>query len=502
MSEPAEVPVSGADLVEGGTQLLVAKAVAVVGGFALYWGLALAFTASLGEVAGTAALGVWGATFGIVNPISAMASAGTLQVMSRVTARQGQASAFRSTARAQLLLVGAVFLGLELAAGWIARHVLNDPSYTWPLRLAALIPVFYAWRALYEGYLNGARRFREQALLDIGATVLRLALILVGAIVGASALGAIGGFVAAAVGMALVAELWIRPERGVAEQPLRELWLFQAQVIGVTLATQYLLNVDLIAVKALASDVPAVADRLAGYYTAAQRIAQVPLSVVAAFPYLMFSYVAAGDRDVAHVVRLGLRALLLVIVPATVLLASNAHETLLLVFPSLGRTLAATGDPASAFSGPLVALALGYVPFSLLLTSTTLLTASGRPGLAGTIAGLTLVLAGVAVRIATPSYGPSGAAIAVSLAWTLGLLASGLALRKRTGGFVPPASVLRIAICAGLTWLASAMIQTSGLWLLVEDAFLALLYLGLLLLLREVSRDELAGALRLGWARR
>jgi O-antigen/teichoic acid export membrane protein len=381
MSEPAEVPVSGADLVLGGAHLLGAKVVAVLAGFGLYWGLALAFSAALGEVAGTAALGVWGATFGIVNPISAMALAGTLQVMSRFVARAGHASAFRSAARAQLLLVGGVFFGLQLSAGWIAGSVLNDPSYTEPLRLAAWIPVFYAWRALYEGYLNGLRRFREQALLDIAATLLRAALILVGAVVGASALGAIGGFVAAALGMALVAEVWIRPERGAAAQPLRELWLFQAQVIGVTLATQYLLYVDLIGVKALASDVPAVADRLAGYYTAAQRIAQVPLSVVAAFPYLMFSYVAAGDRDVARVVRLGLRALLLVIAPAAVLLASNAHETLLLVFPSLGRTLATTGDPASAFSGPLAALALGYVPFSLLLTSTTLLNAGGRPGL-------------------------------------------------------------------------------------------------------------------------
>jgi O-antigen/teichoic acid export membrane protein len=499
MSEPAEVPVSGADLVLGGAHLLGAKVVAVLAGFGLYWGLALAFSAALGEIAGTAALGVWGATFGIVNPISAMALAGTLQVMSRFVARAGHASAFRSAARAQLLLVGGVFFGLQLSAGWIAGSVLNDPSYTEPLRLAAWIPVFYAWRALYEGYLNGLRRFREQALLDIAATLLRVALILVGAVVGASALGAIGGFVAAALGMALVAEVWIRPERGAAAQPLRELWLFQAQVIGVTLATQYLLYVDLIGVKALASDVPAVADRLAGYYTAAQRIAQVPLSVVAAFPYLMFSYVAAGDRDVARVVRLGLRALLLVIAPAAVLLASNAHETLLLVFPSLGRTLATTGDPASAFSGPLAALALGYVPFSLLLTSTTLLNAGGRPGLAGAIAGLTLVLAGIGVRIATPEYGPLGAAIGASMAWTLGLVASGLALRRRTGAFVSLASVLRIAICAGATWLASSQIQTSGLWLLVEDGVLALLYLALLLLLREVDRDELVHAVRAGW---
>lgn len=496
MREPATT-VARTDLVQGGSLLLAARIVTVMSGFLLYWGLALIFTTTLGQVEGTAAFGVWGATFGIINPISAMAFAGTLQVMSRVIATRGEASAFRYAARSQLVLILAIAVAFELAAGVIASRVLNDPSYALPLRLAAAVPVFYAWRALYEGYLNGSRRFREQAILDIATQILRVALILVGAVV-AAVLGAIGGLVVAAAVMAAVAHVWVRPERSKAAQVAssRELWIFQAQVIGVTFATQYLLNLDLIAVKALASDVPEVADRFAGYYTAAQRIAQVPLSLIVAFPYLMFSYVASGDAQVARVVRLGMRAVLLVIAPAAVILGSNAHETLALVFPTLARTVAEAGDPVSAFAGPLRLLALGYVPFALFYTSNMLLTAGGRPGLAGAIAGVTLGVAFVAVRILTPELGPEGAASGAALGWLLGLAASGLALLRLTGGFVPPLSAARIAACAGVTWWVSSWITTSGLWLLAEDAMLAALYLALLFATRELGLDEVRSTLR------
>ena len=56
--------------------------------------------------------------------------------------------------------------------------------------------------------------------------------------------------------------------------------------------------------------------------------------------------------------------------------------------------------------------------------------------------------------------------------------------------------MLRIALCAALVWIASSWIDSSGAWLLLEDAALALLYLVLLLLVREVKREELEASLR------
>lgn len=503
MTEAADTPQDDGSLVRGGTLLLSAKLVAVLGGFALYWLLARVFTASLGEVAGTAALGTWGATFGLINPLNTMAAAGTLQMMSRLVAsRGGPAGAlggavFGRAARTQGLWILAVFAALELSAGALARHVLNDASYAPALRLAACIPLFYGLRALYEGYLNGARRFREQAWLDVGATGMRLLLVLLGAAAGYGALGAIGGFVVAALCMAGVAVVWVRPPRAGGGEPpgAGEILAFQARVIGVTLATQYLINVDLLAVKALASPDPLVADRLAGYYTAAQKLAQVPLSVVMALGFVMFSYVASDHERSREIVRAGMRVLLLLMVPAAALLSANAMETLLLVFPSVGRSLAATGDPAGLASGALTWLAVGYVPCAMFLTCTTLLTASGRPGLSAGIAGATLLLAVGAVRVLTPAHGPVGAAAGAGAAWLVGLALCAAVMARPFGALVSAPSVLRIGAAGVVIGGIAHALPSRGLGLVLEDLGLVALYVVMLLQARELRMDELRYAL-------
>ncbi|MHC4504970.1 MAG: lipopolysaccharide biosynthesis protein, partial [Planctomycetota bacterium] len=456
MNDPGRLrrePPEGADAaIRGGIVLIVAKVVHIGAGFGLYFFLALAFTRSLGEEGGTAAFGTWGATFGVMNPINMMAATAALQMMSHVVASRGATvgTVFRSCARIQLPLVALVFIALVVAARPIARVALNDESYVPYLRLASLVPVFYALRALYQGYLNGIRRFRDQAWLDIGASLLRMVLVLLAAALGFGAMGAIGGFVVAAAAIAAVAVVWIRPEAtaGPAALRPREILAFQGMVVAVTLANQYLLNVDLLAVKALAASDPVVADRYAGYYTAAQKLAQIPLSVVVALAYLMFPYVAAGSETASlertrQIIRQGMRALLLLFVPCSAVLASTARESLALVFPSIVRTAAEVGDPADMISRPLTILAVGYVLFAILNTTSILITASGRPGLSATLGGIALVLGVVLTRALTPLMGTTGAALGLVIAWGAGLAMCSAVIVNLFGSFVPLLSLTR-----------------------------------------------------------
>jgi O-antigen/teichoic acid export membrane protein len=501
MSDAAPTATDDGTLLRGGTLLLSAKAVAVLGGFALYWLLARIFTASLGETEGTAAFGVWGATFGVINPFNGVAAAGTLQMMSRlVSSRGGPASlgggVFGRAALTQLLWMLTVLVAFEAGAGVIARYALNDPSYAPVLRLAALIPLFYALRALCEGYLNGTRRFGDQALLDVGATVLRLGFVIAGAWTGHGAMGAVGGFVVASMCMAAVAVAWVRPPREPdADLPsVFELFAFQARVIGVTLVTQYLLQVDLLAVKALASPDPAVADQLTGTYTAAQKLAQVPLALVLALGTLMFSYVASEHERSAAIVRSGMRVLLLVMVPAAAVLMPNAAETLALVFPTLGADAAMQAQGATSLAW----LAVAYVPCAMFLTGTTLVTATGRPGRSAGVAALTLALAALGARWLLPGLGLPGAAIAVGSACCIGLVACVALLGPRYRRLVEPASALRMLGAGALVALLARAIPSHGAWLLLEDLGLVLLFGVLLLGLRELRIAEIRRLLRGG----
>ncbi len=485
--------------VRGGLLLIAAKIVHVVAGFGLYFFLLMFFTRTLGEIAGTVAFGVWGTTFSIINPLNMTFAAGTLQLVSRLAASRGAQfeGIFREVRRAQVLLVAACFVVFELSAPLIAARLLNDASYTPYLRLGACIPVFYALRALYQGYLNGVRRFSAQAWLDIGASSFRMLFVLIAAALGFGALGGVVGFVASAVLMWAVAALWIRPQQAAAAAPigLRQLYGFQAKVMLLTLATYALTSVDLIAVKALAAADPSVADRYAGYYTAAQRLGQVPMSLVVALIYVMFPYVAKGGDDgrapeISGVIRQGLRTMLLLLVPVTAVLAANSLETLSLVFSSIPRTLAEAGDPPDLASAPFVYLAVAYSAYALLLAGGTLLTAGGRPGVSLWIMLGTLGFCALAARLLTPELGPPGAALSVAVGFSMGFVASAVFLLRFHGACLPWKSAGRILLCGALVYAVGLALPTRGIRLVLEDVCLLGLFGVLILLLRETSLRE------------
>jgi hypothetical protein len=197
------------------------------------------------------------------------------------------------------------------------------------------------------------------------------------------------------------------------------------------------------------------------------------------------------------VLNLGMRTMLLLLVPSTVILAANAHESLLLVFPSIATTMAATGDSAAVVSRPFELLVIGYVFYSFLLTATTLITADGRPGTALAIVVATLALARLLTWQGALLFGPAGAAVGIGAAWLVGGAVAAAVLLRRYGTIVSGVSLLRISLCGAVLWIASEAWPAAGLMLLVKDGALAMLFVGLVIALREVSMAEivrLAGA--------
>ncbi|RKY18996.1 MAG: hypothetical protein DRQ55_11845 [Planctomycetota bacterium] len=487
-----------AEVVRGGLLLMLAKLVHTIAGFGLFFFLSAILDWSMGG-AGIAAFGIYGTALVVINPLNMMFAQGTLQLVSQMVASHPDdpGGVFRACARMQLPLVLAFVVLFQLAVPAIARHGLNDPAYETILRVGGAIPIFYALRCLYQGYCNGTRRFREQSWIDMGSSILRMALVLTGAALGYGALGALLGFVAASFVMMVVAMLWIRPARGgaTAALDLTQLLLFQGKVLAVTLVTFYLMSLDQLAVKALADSDPDIADRLAGYYTGNLKIAQIPWSIISALVWVLFPLVAASAQDPARqraTLRQGFRLVLLLMAPVCVVLGSTAHETYALVFHgNAARALTEFGDPLSVVSGPLQVLAPGYFVYGLLIVATMLITAQGRAGTSLLIMSLTLVLGLVFTRSLVESHGPVGAAAGSAAAWTLGLVAASIVLARRFGAFVPGASVVRIALACGALWLVSIALPGEGLMLLAKDSLLGLVYLAVILLTREVTPAEI-----------
>lgn len=498
-------------IVRGGAILFVAKLTHVAAGFGLYFFLAMFFTRSLGNVAGAAAFGIWGAVMSLINPINMMFVIGTQQAVSHFAASRAGSpvGAFWTCAWAQIVIVAGLFAGFQILAPQIAGWRLNDAAYVPYLRLASLIFVFYAAKSLYQGYLNGVQRFAAQSWLDIGSSVARMVLVLSAAAIGWGVTGALGGFVASAALLAVVAAVVVRPARD-AGPALRRVFAFQGKVMVMAFLANFLMSVDIQAVAAWSAQVPEVAQRYAGYYTAGQKLAQIPYSLIIALSTLIFPLIAREasnpDRSVpAGIVRQGMRALLFLLVPCVAILAATPGASMTLVFPSLARAASEAGDPASVFGAPLAYLALAYGFFSIFMMGISIITAGGRPGIALLIVAATLVLSDGLVIHLTRSMGPVGAAVGVALAWALGVAMIAIVLLRRYGTMVSPLSAARILACGGAVYFVASAVPATGMRLLILDAGLGALFIVLLLLTFELRLAEIArvlGELPSPWSRR
>ncbi|MFT7465594.1 MAG: O-antigen/teichoic acid export membrane protein, partial [Pseudohongiellaceae bacterium] len=205
---------------------------------------------------------------------------------------------------------------------------------------------------------------------------------------------------------------------------------------------------------------------------------------------------SSGDKKRQQAtLRQGFRLVLLLLVPVCAVLFSTAHETYGLVFASTARRALEAGDPLSVVSGPLQVMSIGYLFYGLLIVASMLITAQGRPGTTLLIMSATLGLCRFTTTWLVVDHGPMGAAAGSAAGWAVGLAAAVTVLVRSHGAIVSGASVLRIFAAGAAICVVAQLVPGSGLMLLPRDALLGLVYVVVILLLREVDMAELKGLL-------
>jgi len=170
------------------------------------------------------------------------------------------------------------------------------------------------------------------------------------------------------------------------------------------------------------------------------------------------------------------------------LFSANASDVLRVIYPA---------EYQSA-SVALAIVAFGMLFFGLLYVITTIISASGRPTVSLIIGAATLAASAGLNALLIPGYGLKGAAIATTAAMFFGAMIGGGYLIARFGALMPAASLLRIALCAGLIYAASiAFTPASKVMIVAKLIVLSLGYVALLALSREIGRDDLASVKRI-----
>jgi stage V sporulation protein B len=419
-----------------------------------------------------------------VSPVNNVLVTGTIQTVSKFAAaepdkaRRVQQAALRMHVRVGLL-VAIAFVALAPVVAMLE----GDMSKTAPLMLAGMIIAGNAFYATFVGTANGLHQFHKQAGLDITFATVRSAGLIGMAMAGLGVIGVVGGWVAAVGVILVVAAAWIGvPARVPASErlPVKPMIRFFVGVAIYLALFNALMFVDTWLLKRFATDhfatradelaravrdqLPwwphadsyradpsALADVQVGYYAAVQNLARLSYQAIIAATFVVFPLVSrstfTADRDTTRrYVEITTRYSLAFAAAIAVVMAGEPTEVLGLVYAA---DYAQLGGPALAL------LAIGNVAFSVFAIAGTILNGAGKTSAAIGTAAVTLVLAIAGNAIAIPLATGSGhvlevAAGVTSGAMVVGAVLTGLALRRAIGAFVPVASVLRIALAAGV----------------------------------------------------
>lgn len=447
----------------------------------------------------------------------------SIQGVSRAVAQSAPAdrpATIRRVLGVHALLAVPIAAAFFLLAPYIARWV-NAEHLEPGLRILSGVLLVYGLYAPLIGVLNGTQRFVGQAALDALAATLRSAALVLGGWLGVRTLGsavstlgaapamagvqgACLGFVVAASVVLLVAVLRVGVGRaGQGGIGARAHLAFVAPLAVGQIFLNVLLQADLTLLGRFAGDAaeraglaPAAADPLVGAYRATQLFSFLPYQLLIAVTFILFPLLAKahkeGNREaVGTYVSTGVRL-------ALVLMGLMVSVTSSLSGPLLGLVYGANPEVRQLGSESMQLLSLGFGAFALFGIFVTVLNSLGREVESTLVTGVAAlaVVVGCAALVPGTPFGPAllwRTAIATSLGLAVATSVAAWRVHVVAGRVAPLAACVRVCGSLAVTitvgrWIA----PTRPLLTLVAAAALALLYLLLLVVTRELGAADLA----------
>ncbi len=447
---------------------------------------------------------------GLVSILNNVMVSSAVQGTSRFSAARPHAlgAALRSGLLIFFLVGGATTAALLLGADHLARAE-ADPGLAPLYRAAAPIALAYALYAVCVGSLNGRRRFGAQAGFDASYATLRMASMILGATLTATAWGALAGYTAGAI-LICGAGLLLVGRRGLVDRK-REPGLTRAMLVFVAplalhqLGVNLLLRSDLLMIKSLGGKVAAkgasVADTasvLAAHYSAAQMFAFLPYQALIALSMVVFPMVAnaAAARRPDHMRTTAtgaLRFALLLGAGLASVLAALPAGVIDVVYPRAYRA-------GGASLGP---LAWGVLGLSLVTLSCAMLNAAGKTlrvvlitfvTWAAQVTGVLLAL----TRATTAAQVLSWCALASAVALLSGGAVAAAVVWRTFGARPSGPTLLRVGLAAGLATALGSLLPDRTPASTVGSCFVIVGLYGLALVLSgELSQKDLAAIRKL-----
>jgi stage V sporulation protein B len=302
------------------------------------------------------------------------------------------------------------------------------------------------------------------------------------ALMGFGLQGAVSGYVVSYALALLAAFYFSREIRQESEAfPASKLLFFAIPIVVFSGILSLLMNLDIFFVKTLVKEAQA-----AGYYTSALALTRAPYLVFYAFAITLLpiiSQLTSSNRlqEASRYVNKSLRFLLILLVPLTFF--TNALSGPIIQWVYSSRYLPA--------AGPLSILIFGITFLTFFSVLTAVITGSGKPKTSMALALAVLPIDFLLNLLLVPRFGLSGAAAATTLTSLAGMIAAALVVQKEFGVLLSGPSFLKVLLSSFVFIVIPRLWPVSGWSLIPYGLGLFGFYLLLLILLREISRDDL-----------
>lgn len=452
------------------------------------WHLLTAFLlyAYLARSLGPTRFGEWRVVLSVLAWFELTANTGLISVVTRsMTERPDDRPRLVRAAYVGQLLTGLVAFGLLLAfAGPIAKALSSDSALAPLIRISALDIPLYSIFMVASSILLGVRKFERQAFAWMVYASAKFVSIAGLVWLGFSVEGAlIGNAISSVIGLAAAFMPWEPVKVRLGELVPLIKWMLVGAIpfLALSLLQGLGQSADLWLVSATVPGGVVV-----GWYAAATVLAEVPVFLVlgldrALFPSVAGAHAEGDHRLAARYATQGVRLAVLLTALGVAIAAGTGREVLELVY-------------SKAYVGayvPMVVLMVAALGRVVRSTCTEILMARHQRKPALWILGATVALEIVLLVVATPRFGLLGAASAAAFAALVGAGIETWVLRDMLG-WRPNATLARSIAAAAVVGAGLAFASPPIPWLLVAYPLALLVYVGVLALLGEFDRDDLA----------
>jgi stage V sporulation protein B len=459
-------------LIKGTMLLSLSSLVMLFSGYAIHIGL--------GRFLGPDQYGDYGVVIALWSCVNLVLTTGLPQAVSQSIASNEKQS--ESVLKSALILQAIALVSITVVYYFMAEplaKLLNDISLKPLIQLTAFIFPLNAIYSLFLGYYNGLHAFKKQAIIDIVYGLSKVIFIL--SLVFIFKLnGAIFGFIIAALCATLVSFHF--PKNVDYYFSFKKLIIFSIPLIGFTIFLTLYQTLDLLFVKAFIHD-----GQAAGYYTASQNIAKIPLYVLSALAGIVFPSIAKNisekreDKN-KRLIQQSTRFILALLLPMVILLAATSYNLVSLLYSNEYL-------PAGSSLSVLV-FGIGFL--TIFTIQSNIISGAGLPWLAFVISGIGIAVTTITCIVLIPKFALQGAALGTTFGSFVATVLSSGFIYYRFNTLVPIKDVLKIILATCIVGFIAMVIPIPSLVLPIWYIILFAVYLFILWKCKEITSEDIA----------